>query len=299
MRKKILAMTLAAAMVVTTFVTSISASAAANVNKSVDKDAKSSGVTVITTYTLPVKKSELTIGLKGKYQLKLDRIGLSKEAKEYGFRVINDTTIAYDTKVNGKVKTVRVNVTWSSANTQYAPISKKGTVTANKVSPVSASTGKYLRVPMKATIPNITYVNSKGENLIFTDGIIATSYVTIVPEEDLSVYFLGVWHEDETDEDAQHKHDFSITSANVGKKLKEMAEEATGRSVGKTYDIVSYTKTNNGEVRVYLKTNGDKGIHYYALKFLTKDRVNQIDVTERHESEAKYKPAGTYYRGAK
>lgn len=291
--KGILAMSLAFAMTAASFVTPLVAGAETNINKSVD-GLRDGGVNSL--YTLPAKRSELTIGVSGQYQLRLTKIGLSKEAVAAGFAIVNDNTVSF-TNEEGEVSTYKV--TWSSAKTDYVTTTANGFITAKKVCKTKKD-GSYYRVAVQASIPDFAYVTKAGEAVTFDGGVIAKSLTTVVPEEDLSVYFYGVWSEDANDNDAQHFADYTVKEANVDSQLKVMAEDVAKHCVGTSSKVVAYTKTNDDKVRAYVKTTSkEAGSHYYILTYSTSGKVNKITVAERDYCETEYNHAGTYYRDVK
>jgi hypothetical protein len=293
--KKFLTMSLALAMTATTLFTPASVKAETNINKSVD-DLLNSNLVTSVAVTLPTKRSEITIGVTGKYELKLSKIGLSQEALDAGFFVLNDSQIGY---LNEKDEVVAVNVTWTSAKPAYVTTTGKGIITANKICKTKAD-GSYYRVPVYASIGDTTITCADGTTINFKDNAVAKSLVTVVPEEDLSVYFLGVWTENDADVDAQHKTDYAVTSANVVDQLKAMSEAVAEHCVGTSVDVVAYTKTNDGSVRAYLTTKSeDAGKHFYILTFSTSNKTNKINVAERDFCESEYSSAGSYYRDLK
>lgn len=301
MRKQFLSMSLALAMVVTAFTTPLVAGASTNNNTSVDKKNNSKvEVATTTVYTLPAMRNDMTLGVTGVYQLKLSKIGLTEVAKEYGFTVLDDKTLGYTSLVGDKLVDKKVSVEWNSSNSKYATINSVGKATAKKVCKINPDTGNYYTVALNATIPNVTYVNSEGQLVQFKGGIVATTNTTVVPEEDLAVYFLGVWEEDLKDSDAQHKDNFAVNSYNVEDKLKEMAESSTNHCVGNSYDVVAYTKTDDGSVRAYLVVDAGKaGSHYYTLTFKSASGDNRIDITHRDYCDTTYTKAGSLSRVSK
>jgi len=293
MNKKVLAMTLAFAMTVASFATPVVAGAATNINKSVNS-LKNGGID--TLYTLPSKKAELTIGVKGQYQLRLSQIGLSAQAKKAGFEIEDDQTVSY-TDVDGKKTTHKV--VWSTAKSDYVSTTNAGLITANKVCKTKAD-GSYYRVSVTASIPDLAYAYNSNTAYTFNDGVIVKTLVTVVPESDLSVYYYGVWSESDSDNDAQHITDYAVSESNVKSQLKNMSEAVAGHCVSTSSKVVAFTKTNDGKVRAYLKcTSKEAGSHYYILTYSTDEKVNKITVAERHYCDTEYTHAGTYYRDAK
>ena len=293
MNKKVLAMTLAFAMTVASFATPVVAGAATNTNKSVNS-LKNGGID--TLYTLPSKKAELTIGVKGQYQLSLKQIGLSKKAEDNGFKIVDDQTVSYK-DVNGKVTNHKV--VWSTAKSDYVSTTNAGLITANKVCKTKAD-GSYYRVSVTASIPDLAYAYNSNTAYTFNDGVIAKVLVTVVPESDLSVYFYGVWYENDSDNDAQHIKDYAVSESNVKSQLKNMSEAFDKHFVSTSSKVVAFTKTNDGKVRAYLKcTSKEAGSHYYILTYSTDEKVNKITVADRHYCDKEYTHAGTYYRDAK
>jgi hypothetical protein len=293
MNKKVFAMTLAFAMTVASFATPVVAGAATNINKSVDS-LKNGGID--TLYTLPSKKAELTIGVKGQYQLRLKQIGLSAQAKEAGFEIVDDQTVSY-TDVDGRKTTHKV--VWSTAKSDYVSTTNAGLITANKVCKTKAD-GSYYRVSVTASIPDLAYAYNSNTAYTFNDGVIVKTLVTVVPESDLSVYYYGVWSESDSDNDAQHITDYAVSESNVKSQLKNMSEAVAGHCVSTSSKVVAFTKTNDGKVRAYLKcTSKEAGSHYYILTYSTDEKVNKITVAERDYCDTEYTHAGTYYRDAK
>lgn len=293
MNKKVLAMSLAFAMTVASFATPLVAGAATNINKSVD-DLKNGGIE--TLYTLPSKKAELTIGVKGQYQLRLSQIGLSAEAINAGFKIVNDQTVSY-TDADGVV--TKHNVVWNTAKSDYVTTTNAGLISANKVCKTKTD-GSYYRVSVTASIPDLAYVFDGDTAYTFNGGVVVNDLVTVVPESDLSVYFYGVWSESDSDNDAQHVTDYAVTEGNVKTQIKNMSEAVAGHCVSTSSKVVSFTKTNDGKVRAYLKcTSKEAGSHYYILTYSTNDKVNKITVAERDYCDTEYTHAGTFYRDAK
>ena len=295
MNKKVLAMTLAFAMTVASFATPVVAGAATNKNKSIDS-LKNGGID--TLYTLPSKKAELTIGVKGQYQLSLKQIGLSAQAEKAGFEIVDDQTVSY-TDVDGLVTTHKV--VWSTAKSDYVSTTNAGLITANKVCKTKAD-GSYYRVSVTASIPDLAYAYDSKTAYTFNDGVIVKNLVTVVPESDLSVYYYGVWREDDRDNDAQHSEDYAVSESNIKSQLKNMSEAVAEETcVSTSSKVVAFTKTNDGKVRAYLKcTSKEAGSHYYILTYSTDKtdkKVNKITVTKRHYCDPEYTYAGTYYRG--
>lgn len=294
--KAILSMALAFSMCVAP----LTAGAATNNQSSVDPNGNP-GYGVETVYTLNRKNSEITIGLGGKYDLKPS---LSATAKEYGFVLvknadgtINPNKVALHTStINGIDYYTEIPVTWTATKPTYATVNSNGTITAKKVC-LTKTNGSYYTAPVTASIPNVVYTNAAGEKVRFADGVFYKNLVTVVPERDLSVYYLGVWVEDLADDDAQHYADFDIDSDNVKSTLKDMAQYVTKHCYSTNFKVLAFTKTNDSLVRAYIKTTDvNAGNHYYVMTFDNNDGANKITVSSRDYCDSSYKVTGTYYR---
>lgn len=289
--KSILTTALVAALCVTTVVP---ASAATNNNTSVDPGTSSAGI-----YTLPKKNAELTIGQGGQYQLQLE---LSKKAQDFGFFVGTDGGLRLRTRTSdGTLVNQRINVTWSAQKSYFADITSGGKVLAKNVCKTyynSVGEKVYYTAAVTASIPNQVYKNADGDQLRFTDGMIYKNRVTVVPERDLLVYYLGVWEEDDVDNDALHIRDWDLDSANVKTMLRDMAQNVTQHCYSKDFSVLALTKTNDGVVRAYLQTKDTKaGNHFYIMKFeTTNNGENTVTVRSRDYCDDSYETTGTYTR---
>ena len=265
--------TLALAALLTANLFTVPVSAQTNVNKSVDN--------VTDTDLLDANDTDLTIGLTGKYQLRLSYVGLSEEALKAGFAIVDDDTISF----NGK----EYPVEWVASDPSFASVTSTGLLKANKLT-------KY-EVEANAVVSQSIFVK-KGIAYTFDDNVIATVNVTVVPEADLQAYYLGVWVESAVDDDARHLVDYAVNSANVEGQLKVMSDAVNhAHTDGTSFDVIAYTKTDNDLVRAYITTyNAKAGNHYYILTFSTTDGVNEIKVHERDYCDDKYTLTGLYYR---
>lgn len=284
--KIVLSLTLAACMLFAA--PTAAASAATNNNASVD--------TARSTITLVRRTAEITIGVDGKYEL-LPLLGSA--AKDYGFEVVDQKTLRLHTgtdRATGKPIYTKYPITWTAEKPAYATVNSAGVLSANKVCLTNAD-GYYYRAPITASIPNVTYKNVDGVKLRFDSGIFYQNNVTVVPQEDLLVYYLGVWEEDGRDVDAQHSKDYDNDSYNVKNNLRLMAQNSTAHCFSTAYSLTALTKTNDGTVRAYVKTTDAKaGAHYYILAFDNNDGTNTVTVQARDYCETTYKTMGYYSR---
>lgn len=296
MKKRFLSMLLATAMVVTTLVTPLVASAAVNNNRAVDTIGSGS-LGVKTVYTLPAQKTELTLNQGGKYQLKLSNVGLSKKAQM--FTIVNDYTISYDTIENDEVVTKYLGVEWQSTNESIVKASAKGWLKGIKVSKLN-SKGNYISTAVNAVVEEGEYRvldNGVLKTVKFEGGIIATNKTFIVPTDNLTNYFLGVWKEDLADKNAQHNTNYAINSENVAYQILKLAEDATKHCKGEAFEIFALTKSKNAKVRAYVKTtNKDAGTHYYVVTYLNDgEGFDKISVVERDWCATKYSKTNVEY----
>lgn len=274
------------------FAMPIGASAATNNNVSVDANTKHNATATITLAKCP---AEITIGVDGKYEL-LPK--LSAIATRYGFKVVDKDTIKLQTGVNeaGNAVYTKYPVTWSAEKSNYASVNSTGVVSANAICKTKAD-GAYYRAPITASIPDVVYENANGDKITFDGGVFYQNNVTVVPQEDLLVYYLGVWEEDGTDTDAQHVKDYNNNSATVKNNLRLMAQNSTAHCYSSAFSVTALTKTNDGTVRAYLKTTDSKaGSHYYILAFRNNDGSNTVTVQARDYCETAYDTTGSYTR---
>lgn len=237
------------------------------------------------------KKSEITIGLGGEYRL-IPKT--NKTVSDFGFEVL---------PTSNKIRLLTptgyeyYNVTWKTQSSYYAPVDTNGNIVAKNLSPKDAF-NQYIPTKVYACIPAGAYTNAAGDTIWTENGVVTTFEVTIVPEEDLSVYFLGVWSEDEEDTDAQHVVDYAVKNSNFETQIRAMAQNATKHCNTDKSKIVAYTKTNDGVVRVYFKTfHASAGTHYYCLAFQTDtEGLNKLDVNARDYCETEYTYMGSYLR---
>lgn len=269
----------------------MSSAAVPNKNQSVDNNTVIESVTK--TY-LKAQQSEITINIGGKYNL-IPK--LTKKARDFGFVVTTGGKVGLRTNVAGKEVIVYYPVTWTSANNSYVTVNSKGMITARQVSAKNIM-NSYIPTAVRATIPAGAYTNFAGDTVYLENDLFTTYDVTIVPEEDLSVYFLGVWSEDVVDTDAQHVVDYAVNNNNIETQLRIMAQAVTKHCSVKNANFIAYTKTNDGVVRAYFTTHDPiVGTHYYSMAFSTDSQgVNRILVKDRDYCDTEYEYTGTYLR---
>lgn len=284
-----------AALITAMGITPMTAVSAATNNQASTDSRKDNEASVTVTATIPTAKKEITLNVGGTYQLKPS---VSKVASELGFWIEGNNLKVNKVNAEGDTYTETYPLVWKT-NKKKVSVSATGKVKGLKVSTINPSTGNYYVTTVTASVdPSTSFVGENDITYLFEDGVVFTQYVTTVPTEDLNVYFQGVWSEDFSDNDAQHTSDYAVRETNVNDQLKAMAEAVTGHCVGTTYEIVSFTKTNDGCVRAYITTHNEKaGNHYYVAKFYTTESgKNKITFTQRDYCEKEYTVSGSYNR---
>ena len=276
--KTVLSLALALAL---GFAPAVANAAPPNTNQSVDG---------LKRLYLDAARSEITINLGGQYKL-LPK--LTPEAEEFGFLVTTSGRVGLRTEIG----IVYYSVNWRTQSNYYVSVNSTGTITANRISP-KTTLNNYRPTKVYAYIPAGRYVNEDKRVAWFETGLFTVHYVTVVPEEDLSVYFLGVWSEDKADSDAQHYADYPVKMSNLETQLRVMAQNATKHCNTNSSKMIAYTKTNDGIVRAYFKTyHSEAGDHYYALAFDTNSKaVNKLEVNARDYCDNEYEYMGAYLR---
>lgn len=304
--KKLLCMALAATMLVSP----VTVGAEERTNVSVDPLTQAANQISVRKQLSPWVKS-ITLSQGSVYKLNpsaASTMGVSNPVVEtfnvdgdscvMRFYLKNTNTLTARLYVNGKLEgTKDVRVTWTSNFSSYASVDQTAKLTANRVCKVV--NGKYAHVKIQGKLPTGTVFSYGGHEFTFEDDVFATYKTIVVPEEDLSVYFLGVWDEEYTDPNAQHYGDWPVTSSNYVEQLKNMAVNVTRHCDG-TPTLMALTKTDNGKVRAYLRTsNTDAGKHYYIVEFYTfndnDDRDNRLRIYERDYCDPKYTLATEEY----